>query len=92
MWWPRVEGCSGVAGRFLVGCDKDKAEAACKQTASDTPSMHGGRAAFRIGSLNNFCQLWCICTPRRGPGFVLGFSFALFYNEMVKPGPNLVQT
>nr|DAW79023.1 MAG TPA: hypothetical protein [Caudoviricetes sp.] len=38
--------------------------------------------------MNKFCQLWCICAPRRVPGF----SFAPFYNEMVKPGPNLVQT
>nr|DAX69680.1 MAG TPA: hypothetical protein [Caudoviricetes sp.] len=36
--------------------------------------------------------MWCICAPRRVPGFVLGFSFAPFYNEMVKPGLNLVQT
>nr|DAT29807.1 MAG TPA: hypothetical protein [Caudoviricetes sp.] len=49
-----------------MGRDKDKAEAACKQTASDTPSTHGGRAALRIRSFNKFCQLWCICALRRG--------------------------
>ena len=81
-----------VVGRLLVGRDKDKAEAACKQTASDTPFTHGGRAAFRIGSLNEFCQLWRICALRRGPGHKPGFSFALFYNETVKPSTDLDRT
>nr|DAI49265.1 MAG TPA: hypothetical protein [Caudoviricetes sp.] len=79
-----------VVGRLLVGRSKDKAEATCKQTASDTPSTHGGRAAFRIRRFNEFCQLWRIYAPRRAPGHMPGFSFALFYNETVKPGPNLV--
>nr|DAS61460.1 MAG TPA: hypothetical protein [Caudoviricetes sp.] len=78
-----------VVGCLLVGCDKDKAEAACKQTASDAPSTHGGRAALRIRSFNEFCQLWCICALRRVPGLMPGFSFALFYNETVKPSTDL---
>nr|DAF13497.1 MAG TPA: hypothetical protein [Caudoviricetes sp.] len=42
--------------------------------------------------MNEFCQLWCICALRRGPGLVPGFSFALFYNETVKPSTDLDRT
>ena len=40
---------------ILFGTTKKyKTEAACKQTASDTPSTHGGWAAFRIRGFNTF--------------------------------------
>ena len=78
-----------VVERLLVGRSKDKAEAACKQTVSDTPSTHGGRAAFRIPIFANdgvYVHLEGV------PGLVPGFSFALFYNETVKPSTDLDRT
>jgi len=65
-----------VVGRLLVGRSKDKAETACKQTASDTPSTHGGRAALRIRRFNKFANYGAYARLEGFPGLCPGFLFA----------------